>query len=479
MNKNLGILLPISALPSKSGIGEFGFSTYYMLSYMAKHHFHYWQILPLIPLGFGNSPYMSTCSKAIDYRYIALDELYEDGLLDELPPRYRVTASSINFEKVGEFKRKYLHIAFKNYSKTKMEGMKKFKFRQPWVQYYATFEAFKSLNNYRPWNEWSDDQKFYFDTHKTPPRNLMDLVDYYVFEQYIAFKQWHKVLSYANLKKVKIIADMPFYVGYDSLEVWLHKDQFMLDEETYLPKLVAGVPPDAFSATGQLWGNPIYNFEKMKENNYDLLVDRLGYLSKQCDYLRVDHFRAFDTYWIIPGNEDSAINGEWVIGPREDFFKCFYKKYPDAHLIAEDLGDLFPSVDELRDNVGLPGMFISQFHLLDDMDTSNRVVYTGTHDNMTLLGFVNSLNDEQITALAHKVKCRKNQLFNGIMEYTMHLPSVITIIPMQDLLRLDDKARMNTPGTCGAPNFMWKMRDFDMFDKIKVVNKGDKYYGKK
>jgi len=479
MNKKLGILLPVFSLPSESGIGEFGYSCYFMLSYMSSHHFRYWQILPLNPVGYGNSPYMSSCSKAIDYRYISLDELFEEGLLESKPPRFRVTASKVNFKQVGIFKRKYIHIAYENYKKGNMEGLKKFKFRQQWVQKYATFVLFKELNNDAAWDKWPIEHKFYFDTHTTAPRNYLDEVDYYIFEQYLAFKQWKKVLSYANAKKVSIISDVPFYVGYDSVEVWTNKDQFLLDEETYLPKLVAGVPPDAFSETGQLWGNPIYNWEKMQKDRYSFLVDRIGYLSTMCNYLRVDHFRAFDTYYEIPYGEETAMNGEWKNGPGIKFFNAFNKVYPDSHLIAEDLGVLFPSVHTLRKRTKLPGMWIAQFYLLDNIETKDRVVYTGTHDNQTLLSYVNSLSAEKVTELAHKVKCRKNQLFNGIMEYCMHLDSYLTIIPMQDLLRIDDKARMNTPGTCGTFNFSWKMRSFDMFNSIKVINKGKKYYGKR
>lgn len=479
MNKKLGILLPLSALPGKHGIGEFGLTSYRFISYMSKNHYHYWQVLPLNPLGYGYSPYMSSCSLAIEYRYISLDELYEEGLLLEKVPPYKNKSDAIDYQKVGEFKTKYLKQAYKNYMKSgSMDGFLKFRFRHPWVNKYATFETFKELNEYRPWNMWKEEHINYFDNHTTPPRNLLDKVNYHAFVQYIAYRQYKKVLSYARNKNVKIIADVPFYVGYDSLEVWTNKDKFLLDEK-YNPTLVAGVPPDAFSETGQLWGNPIYNYEAMKQDNYALLVNRIGELSNMCDYLRVDHFRAFDTYYVIPYGDKTAENGWWEQGVKDEFFAFLKEKYPHANLIAEDLGDLFPSVFELRDRLKLPGMYIAQFYLKEELDTSNMVVYTGTHDNQTLLGFVNSLSNEEKKELSHIVKCRSNQLFNGIIEYIMRLPSYITIIPMQDLLRLDDRARMNTPGTCGAPNFIWKMSSFDLLNEIKVYNSGKKFYGKR
>lgn len=467
MNKKFGILLPVSALPGKQGIGEFGKCSYRFISYMSKNHYRYWQILPLNPLGFGYSPYMSSCSSAIDFRYISLDELYEDGLLEEKAPSYREKSEKIDYQKVGDFKKKYLKQAYKKYMQGNIDALLKFKFRHPWVNKYATFETFKELNDFRPWNTWKEEERTYFDNHSTPPRKYLDKINYFAFVQYIAYKQYKKVLSYARRKDIKIIADVPFYVGYDSMEVWLNKEQFKLDEH-FNPTVVAGVPPDAFTDIGQLWGNPIYNFEKMKEDGYALLIERISNLLSMCDYLRLDHFRAFDTYYEIPYGELTAVKGEWQIGPRDDFFNELKKKCPNAKFIAEDLGDLFPSVLELRDRLNLPGMYIGQFAVMDDIDPSNLVVYTGTHDNQTLLGFVKSLPEEQKERIAKKIKCRSNQLYKGLLEYILNLPSVMTIIPLQDLLRIDDRARLNSPGTCGDPNFTWKMKSFDMLNNIKV-----------
>jgi len=466
--KNRGVLLAVSSLPARHGIGDFGDSCYRFINWLSKNHYHYWQVLPLNPLGPGNSPYMSTSSYAIDVRYISLDYLFKLGLLDKVP-NYKAKCTSINFQKVLEFKKKYLYIAYQNFLKGNTEGFRKFKTRQPWVMKYATFEVFKELNNHRPWNEWPDHQRCYFEHHNNPPKSYLDKVNFQIFMQYIALKQWKHVLAYAKSKKVAIICDMPFYVGFDGVECWLYKDQFQIDSHYQLFE-VGGVGPDYFNELGQLWGSPIYNFEKMKENGYQLFVDRIGYLATLCDYLRIDHFRAFDTYYVIPAGMPDARNGTWKLGPAYDFFDHLYAKYPNIKLIAEDLGDLRKEVLELRDYYHLPGMFVSQFTIFDLNAVSNnqQIVYPGTHDNETLWGWFNNLDDNSRTFIAKRLKVYDmSRLYNKLVEYIWHLPSLMTIFSMQDLLKLDNDARMNTPGTIGAPNWMWKLKDFSFEKDVK------------
>lgn len=470
MRKNIGILLPVSSLPSSYGIGDFGNTSFQWINWLSKNHYRYWQILPLNPLGFGNSPYTSICSNAIDVRYISLDLLREDGLLGKIP-EYRKESPYVNFEKVLTFKEKYLHKAFKNYQKTKMEGMKKFKTRYPWVMKFATFVVFKEHNQDKEWFNWPDYELHYFENHNNPPKQYHDEIDYHIFTQYVAYIQWKHVLSYAHEMNIKIIADMPFYVGSDSVECWLHKDEFAFDPITNKQQLAGGVPPDYFSKTGQMWGSPIYLFDKMKENGYQLLVDRLGYLGSICDYLRLDHFRAFDTYYVIPADEETAVNGEWKVGPRKEFFDKLKEAYPEINLIAEDLGELFPSVIELRDELNLPGMFVVQFTMFDDTktdkDAEGMIVYSGTHDNETLYGWLKNLTEEQITTLRKRFHCRKRDLYQRLVKYTLSLNSEMTIFALQDVLMLDNKARMNVPGTVGYPNFAWRFKSFDLLKKIK------------
>ena len=467
MRQNVGILLPVASLPSEYGIGDFGPNAYRFIDWLSKHHYRYWQVLPLNPLGFGNSPYMSTCSIALDYRYISLEVLEKQGLISGVP-HYRENSPYVNYEKVDTFKDKWIYKAFLNYRKGKMEALKKFKTRHPWVMKYATYEAFKKHNNFAPWNYWSDEEIHYYENHNNPPKRYLKEIDYIVFKQYLAHNQWHRLLSYARSKNVKIIDDMPFYVGFDSMECWLNKDLFAFDENNK-QTLVGGCPPDAFSEDGQLWGSPIYLFDKMKEDGYQLLVDRTGYLGNMCDYLRIDHFRAFDTYYVIPGDAKNAKIGEWKVGPRDEFFHILKQKYPNIKIIAEDLGDLFPSVIELRDRLNLPGMYIEEFKLFEPNAKAgdNMIVYTGTHDNNTLYGWIKDLKPDELSFLTNKFNCKPHQLYKKIIEHVLSLPSYMTIFPLQDLLKLDGKARMNLPGTCGYPNWAWRLKSFDQLKKAK------------
>lgn len=465
MRNNVGVLLPVSALPANHGIGDFGSNAITFINWLSKHHYRYWQILPVNPVGFGYSPYNSTCTLAIDIRYISLDSLVKCGLLSSVPT-YRDQSPFVNYEKVYEFKLEYLKKAYVNYLKGKQDALKKFKTRHHWVMKYATYVVLKSKHDNKPWYLWNDEYVDYFEDHNNPPKRYLEEIDFVIFCQYIAYNQYRRILSYARSKDVKIISDVPFYVGSDSVECWTHKREFLIDKNNHFTH-VGGVPPDYFSETGQLWGCPIYNFDRMKLNNYQLLVDRVGYLGTMCDIVRLDHFRAFDTYYVIPGDAKDAKNGEWKIGPREDFFKCLYEKYPDTKLIAEDLGLLVPSVYELRDKLNLPGMYVTQFMIFDKINTSNLVVYSGTHDNETISGWLKSMSDQQREKLRNKFRCRDRDLYHRVMKYTLSLPSKITIIPLQDIIMLDNKARINTPSTVGFPNFTWRMKNFELLNRSK------------
>ena len=466
MKENVGVLMPIASLPANHGIGDFGKYSYDFIKWLKKHHYKYWQILPLNPLGPGSSPYMSTCSQAIDIRYISLDMLVEEGLLKKVP-NFQKNSTFIKYNDVLEFKRKWLFKAYKNFLKGPQNGFKRFKTANKWATHYGTYLSLKKKNGGEVWNKWERKDILYFDKHTTAPKTYLDEINFEIFMQYIAYKQWAKIWAFARRKGIQIIADCPFYVGIDSVDCWLHKDQFLMDEN-YNPTMVSGCPPDAFSDDGQLWGTPIYDFEKMKGDNYSFLVERIGYLAKTCDILRLDHFRAWDTYCVIPSEDENARRGEWRVGPRCEFFDALYKKYPDAHLIAEDLGDLFPSVHELRDHYHLPGMFIMEFNIFDynAVSNENQIVYPGTHDNQTLWGWYKSLKEEDIAFLNRRFNYPKN-LFNAIMEHIWNVKSLMTIFALQDLLKLDDRARLNLPGTMGEPNWCWKLKDMSWVKKVK------------
>ncbi|MCQ2815071.1 MAG: 4-alpha-glucanotransferase [Bacilli bacterium] len=469
MNKQLGILLAVSSLPGRHGIGDFGDSCYKFISWLSKNQYQYWQVLPLNPVGPGYSPYMSTCSNALEYRYISLDYLVKDGLLDKVPSHHK-NDEAVDYYSVGEFKKKWLYKAYKKFIKLYPETLHKFKTRNKWVLPYATFEVFKWHNDNRQWNEWKLEDRDYFLTHRCPPKKYMNEINFVIFMQYEALKQWKHVMTFAKRKKIKLICDMPFYVGFDGVECYMNRDQFSIDKETNKLYEVGGVGPDAFSDVGQLWGTPIYNFNKMKEDNYSLLVDRVGYLLKLCDILRIDHFRAFDTYYVIPAEEETARNGVWKIGPRDDFFNALYAKYPNSNLIAEDLGDLRPEVLQLRDQFNLPGMFICEFTIYDlyNNSTTRQIVYPGTHDNETLWGWYLNQSEEGLNFIANRLGVTdREKLYDEIVKYIFTMPSMITIFQLQDVLKLDNKARMNYPGTVGDPNWKWKLKDFSWIKKVK------------
>ena len=449
---NVGVLLPVSSLPGDHGIGDFSIHAYEFIDWLKEHHYRYWQILPLNPSGPGNSPYVTVCSEALDVRFICLKELVRKGLLKKAP-QYQRCSTSINYDDVLRYKEKYLRRAFKK-STVKLA---KFKRENPWSINYAKYMVLKKLNNDLPWNEWS--------IKEIPDDKKID-IDYHIWTQYIAYKQWDKILNYAHKNGIEIIADCPFYVGIDSVDCYMHQDEFMLDED-HQPTLVSGCPPDVFSDDGQLWGTPVYNFDKMRENNYNFLVNRIGHISKHCDYVRLDHFRAFDTYCVIPAGDENARRGEWRVGPRYELFDELYRQYPNIKIIAEDLGDLFDSVLELRDHYHFPGMRIMEFCIFDpDVDTSNTIVYPGTHDNQTLFGWYKSLNEDQIRFLNEKFNYPKD-LFKAIFASIWNMNSLMTIFPLQDLLKLDDRTRLNFPGTVGKPNWCFKLKDMSWINKIK------------
>ncbi len=470
MKENVGVLLPISSLPGKHGIGDFGLRSYQFVDWLYQHHYKYWQVLPLNPVGPGNSPYMSTCSEALETRYISLDMLTREGLLKKVEP-FLENSQSVDYYQVGEFKNHQLWLAFQNYKKKNQRAFTSFKKKHPWLEAFAIYILFHNRHEQRPWNEWPQEEIHYFDDGCILKLSNDDLeqLEYIKFMQFVAYKQWFRLWRYAKKKGITIIADCPFYVGIDSVDCYLHKEQFLFDEK-YNPTMVSGVPPDAFSDVGQLWGTPIYDFNKMKEDNYAFLVDRLGRLSETCDLLRLDHFRAWDTYCVIPGTDEDARRGVWWVGPRYDFFDALYKKYPNIKLIAEDLGELFQGVHDLRDHYNLPGMNIIQFTIFDPehgYPTNKQIVYPGTHDNQTVMGWFKSLPEWNIEFLKNKFPGREDDLPRAVLEYTWNVPSYMTIFPLQDLLLLDDSARLNYPGTVGSPNWEWKLSDMSWIKNIK------------
>lgn len=463
MRKEAGILFPISALPNRYGIGDFGENAYRLVDKLHDAHVHIWQILPLHPLSYGNSPYQPLSSQAGDEIYLSLDEFIKDGLLLEDEVTYfNSQLSFVAYDKVREVKEKLYKKAF---SRFKVDDDFKEFANQKWVKDYAIFKVFKLHHHNEAWTKWEDEYKTYFKKSKFSLIPFQSDIDYQIFLQYQFLKQWKKLKEYANAKDIMILGDMPIYVGLDSVDVWMNQENFLLEEDG-TPSFVAGVPPDYFSKFGQRWGNPIYDWDYMKAHDFDFWINRLGYASTIYDVIRIDHFRAFDTYWKVPESEPTAIIGEWVEAPGYELFDRLYQEIPDIHILAEDLGELRPEVYELRDHYHFNGMYVFQFHYKEDFDFSKVVVYTGTHDNETIVGWLENCDHKTLTDLKKLLKDYEDEyIYQKIIHYCLDTDSSQVIIPLWDIMGKNNNCRFNTPGEIGSPNWEWRITSFDEFDE--------------
>ena len=471
MAREAGILAPVSTLVSDHGIGDFGKYTYDFIDHIKETGFKTWQILPLNSAGYGNSPYQPYSSYAGDRVYISLDTLVEWNLLKAEDIKPYEPSNLIDFEAVRAYKEIYLKRAFDCCMETGIyrDGFHYFKENHPWVFDWAVFITFKKLNDGNCWNEWPEDQKNWIGTYRYNVEMHRPLLEYEMFVQYIFYEQWFRLKKYANDQGIKILGDIPIYVGIDSCDVWCHKDCFLLDPDGN-PSFVAGVPPDYFSPTGQRWGNPIYNWDVLEKTNFQFWINRLAWSQSLFDIVRIDHFRGFDTYWKIPSSCPTAEMGEWLEAPGYALFDEVYKQLPNIEIVAEDLGDLREEVLELRDHYHLSGMKIVQFELdpygtnTDFHEKENTIVYTGTHDNETLVGWYGNLTSYQKRLLAKRfMKYKERKCTDRILHAVFDCLADRVIIPIQDILGLGNEARLNTPGTVGSPNWQWHLLDFDAF----------------
>ena len=470
--------MPISSLPSAHGIGDFGVKSYEFVDLIKEAGFSIWQILPLNPLGYGNSPYQPYSSKAMDDLYISLDFLNDEGLVLKAG-EYNKDLNFVEYEEVREYKQHFYKRAFKNFKKDE----EYFEFiKNDWVYDYAVFLTLKKSNNLMCWNEWPKSMKDWILDSKFDISKYEDKIEFELFIQYTLYKQWNNLKAYANSKGIEIMGDLPIYVGIDSDDVWANQDLFLLNKKGR-PTFIAGVPPDYFCKTGQRWGNPLYDWEKLKETGFKFWIERLSHNSKLFDIIRIDHFRAFDTYWKIPASHETAEHGKWIEAPGYEFFDKVFEELPDINIVVEDLGHLRQEVLTLRDHYNFKGMRIIQFSFDADgmpIDKENLIIYTGTHDNQTIRSWYDDFSKKEKIKIDKFLKENDFKYGNiglNMCAYCLSSNAQIAIVPMSDILNLTDVARLNSPGTVGNPNWQYRFTSFNKFKSlIKTLKEMNEKY---
>ena len=467
--RRAGILLHLSSLPSPYGIGSMGEQAREFVNFLAAGGQSFWQILPLGQTSYGDSPYQSFSSYAGNPYFIDLDTLAGEGLLEE--QEYRDLDWGGDGERVDYgvlYERRYpvLRQACARLLEGEDAGFAAFcREQESWLEDYALFMALKERHGGGCWQEWPEEERLRRpQALEKARRELGAETDFWKGVQYLFHSQWMALKAYANGKGISIIGDLPIYVAADSADVWANPEQFQLDEEGR-PIQVAGCPPDAFTADGQLWGNPLFDWERMKEEGYRWWLDRIAYQFRLFDVLRIDHFRGFDAYYAIPYGETTARNGKWRKGPGLDFFQTVEEKLGKRAIIAEDLGFLTPSVHRLLRDTGYPGMKVLQFAFdsrergsdyLPHCYPTHCVVYTGTHDNDTIQGWMASAPRKTAAYAREYLRLTKGEGYHwGMMRSAWASPAELAVMQMQDLLGLDSRARMNTPSTLGD-NWQWR-----------------------
>lgn len=469
LKRSGGILMPVFSLPSPHGIGTFGAAAYEFADFLAASGQSYWQVLPLNPTGFGDSPYQCFSSAAGNPYFIDLDMLVDDGLLtaDEVQKSdFGGELRRIDYGKLFSLRLPLLRLAAERNIRRNAAEVEQFsRCCSTQIYDYAVFTALKTHFGMKPWTEWN--------AGKAMPKQLVpaELVESQADEirlqlsiQQLFFKQWNRLKNYVNQLGIGIIGDVPIYVALDSADCWANSRHFMLDE-SFVPTDVAGVPPDYFSPTGQLWGNPLYNWEIHASENYAWWAERLQCAQKLYDVVRIDHFRGFESFWAVPFGETTAENGRWLPAPGMDFVNAVKKRLPGLSFIAEDLGFLTPEVHELVKNSGFPGMSILQFGFNPDANSDylphrvaeNRVYYTGTHDNAPIMQWFAEASESERRFAEQYLALNTAEGINwGMIRGGMCSPAGIFIAQMQDVLGLSAEERINTPGIASG-NWQWRM----------------------
>ena len=470
MKRSSGILMPISSLPSPHGIGTLGAEARKFVDFLAAAGQSWWQILPVSPTSYGDSPYQSFSAYAGNPYFIDLDLLCEDSLLtpEEVNAvNWGADPSRVDYSAIYNGRFPLLHLAMERGWERDADKVKSFSAQNDtWLPDYALFMALKRHFGMKSWTEWPDEaiRLRRPEAVQRYQKELADDIRLFTYIQYLFFRQWETLRAYAHEKGIGIIGDLPIYVAMDSADVWADPRAFQLDERN-VPAEVAGVPPDYFTADGQLWGNPLYDWDAMKADGYSWWVRRIAGASRLYDILRIDHFRGLESYWAVPYGETTAKVGRWVKGPGMDLIGVLTEKFPNIQFIAEDLGYLTPEVRQLLADSGLPGMKVLQFafdsreaaNYLPHTYPRNCVCYAGTHDNSTLMGWKNDAAPSDIAAAREYLGLNEEEGFHwGMLRGGQSSVADLFVAQMQDYLGLGSEARMNTPGILGG-NWQWRM----------------------
>ncbi len=487
-----GILMHISSLPSPYGIGTMGKEAYDFVDFLYKAEQSWWQMLPVCPTSYGDSPYQSFSSFAGNPYFIDPDFLIKDGLLKEEEidkDGWGDDPLSVDYGRIYENRFKMLKVACGRLQKNLPKDYAAFEKEQKgWLHTYALFMALKDAHNGKSWMEWEKPLRFREkEALASAEMKYKEEIMFYKLLQYLFFKQWKKLKAYANKKGIGIIGDVPIYVSGDSADVWSEPELFLLDKNLKMIR-VAGCPPDAFSADGQLWGNPLYRWDRMKEDGYDWWVRRIDGLRKLYDIVRIDHFRAFDSFYAIPAKDKTAKNGKWRKGPGIELFHILEQKLGKLNIIVEDLGYLTPSVIRLVKDSGFPGMKVLQFAFDTREDGDylphnygrHCVVYTGTHDNDTINGWMETAPKESVKNAKEYLNLTKKEGYHwGMMRGAWSSVGDLVVVTMQDVLGLGSEARMNIPSTLGT-NWKWRMKEGSLTPALaKKIAKEMALFGRK
>ena len=488
LQRSSGILLHVSSLPAKYGIGDLGIEAYRWIDFLDQTGTKYWQILPLNPTGYGNSPYQALSAFAGNPLFIDLENLQKIGLLEKncLTNCPKFTKTKVQFNKVIKWKNKYLndaYLIFKRKGNSRLlQEFAAFKERNRfWLDDFSIFMALREEYKLVSWNQWPQSLRMREPGAVSAYReNNIQNIDMHAFYQFIFFRQWKRLKEYANQKGIYIIGDMPIFMGFDCSDVWAYPHLFLLDEHRQ-PTSVAGVPPDFFSRTGQLWGNPLYNWKMHKSGNYDWWIKRVRETLRTVDLIRLDHFRGFAGFYKIPAGSKTAEQGKWVQGPGKSIFDSMKKELGELPFIAEDLGVITADVVKLRERYSFPGMRILQFAFWKNADAEylpynfpkNCVVYTGTHDNDTSQGWYQKAPKHEKKFFMSYIGNHKRNIAREMIRIAWSSVAALAVAPMQDFLQMDAKARMNLPATTSG-NWEWRMKpdaiNKDLVEWTKKLN---------